>query len=87
MILSELSSSTGGILSVVALKGLAFSPFILMLATKCLLWNCDRSVASNCGSKYLTKKGLSSGLTRKLTMLPTLPNTASRTGSAICEIY
>lgn len=46
-----------------------------------------RSLASKVGSNCLIKRGASSAETRKEIVVPTLPNTASRTVSVICAIY
>ncbi len=83
MMSCRLSVGGFGIERVVAEKAGTFSPFIIMLIMKWRLFIWIKSEASNVGSNCLTKSGASSAETRKEMVVPTLPNTASRTLSVI----
>lgn len=74
-------------LRVVAEKAGAFSPSIIMEMIKRRLCILSRSAGSKTGSNCLASIGASSAETRKETVVPTLPNTASRTFSVIWEMY
>lgn len=81
--LSKLSCGVLGILRVVAEKAGAFSPLMIIEITKCRLFIWSKSWASKVGSNCFDNRGASSAETRKEMVVPTLPNTASRTDSVI----
>ena len=87
MMCKVLSAWLGGSSRVRAEKAGVFSPPMTMLMTKLRLCICKRSTASKFGSNCLARIGASSADTRNDIIVPTLPNTASRTVSFICEMY
>ena len=78
-----LSACAGGSSRVFAENAGTFSPPMTMLMMKLRLCICKMSAASKLGSNCLDKIGASSAETRNDIVVPTLPNTASRTVSFI----